>query len=63
MNWRRIADVFAHRAGPPDDERSIKAKHLAELEADVQTTNAELRILANGARDRLASYRRARIGR
>jgi len=61
--WRRLADVILRRPAAPDDERSIQAKQLAALEQDMIATNDDLRRVAKGARDRLASYRRIRLGR
>jgi len=55
--------MVARRPSPPNDERSIKGERLNELEQDTRETNAELQALRVGAADRLASYRRVRIGR
>ncbi len=62
MNWRRVADVLGiHRPGELADERSIRAKHLDELERETVAQTKATRQMTTQAR--LGSYHRVRIGR
>ena len=61
--WRRLIDMLAGRHVPPPDGQSSHAERLDVLDKQVQASSKELHVLAVEARDRLASYRRVRLGR
>jgi hypothetical protein len=67
MNWRRVVEVLLQRPPAETDERSIRAKQLAEherelvrLTAEVSVSTAETREMTEQAR--VGSYRRVRYG-
>lgn len=68
MNWHRVADVLLRRTdGEETDERSIKAKKIAGmsaeldgLETEVRQTNVAIHDMSKQAR--LGSYSRVSIG-
>ena len=61
MNWQRLADVMLRRPARPDSERVVKERQLSALEWNVRQLLKETRRQADGAHNRLASYRRVRI--
>ena len=63
MIFRRLADMVLGRPAPPYDERSSKGVQTEALRAELGQTLDQVDRIVPPKHDRLASYRRVRIGR